>query len=923
MADVQKIIDIVFRGVDQTSSVTQSLSSGIDDFAGNLGKVTGPLADVADKALMVEGAVLAASAAFVGYAYAATGKFESAQLNLQKIMTDSEGVVADYEDQIFGLSNTYGVMAGNVLEGITNFKLAGFTVQESIQLMEDSIGLMIAGNVDAATSTEILVSILKGFKAPAEEATRVTDILNEVSNRYATNVTELGIGMAKLSPIASIMGFSFEETAGVLTPVIEIFRSGSEAANALKVGLLKLLDDAKPVQDALARLGVAQKDANGHLRSGRDILFDVGEAFKTADENDKLFLASQLVGIRQAGRMIEVFNGMTKATEITTVALNAQGSVAKEVAIRLSSIEIAAQRAIVAFNNITLAVGRELKDNITDMINAFTALERAISNAISDGALAPLLDSIKPIFGELEDLFYSMAENIPDALAGIEFGGLIDALGGLRKEAIESFEALFGEVDLTTTKGLTDVLQRITDGITALTRVVGGIIDSWEPFLGVLGAGIDELLSSDQAVQELVGTLLGWAQVLDKVVSNIGLLTGSLDLLGAGLSIFGAASIAKMVTGFNAITPLIGIATKATTAMGLLGAAGASFGTGWMVGSTLRLAFPAIDDWTQKMWAGVDSIINFTGTQGEQQESLEETQARLRENLKAVEEYKKGIDDASDSKITTEIEVVATGEDAEIVKGMLDGSIDRESGLPSWAAGMAVPWVFEVEVDDDSIEESKEKVETELVRWFDRETQTWKEKEFVITPSVDQEATDRELEKIPTEKMMEIKLQGEIDAELLKIEQEFITIRELAQIQASIDIAEIEAKTERIKAAFESVNVGIESTGKVISDMVGLLAGDVSLSQKYDIQSYLDREYAFREKEFLLQEKLVNSTMALNTAKKKFFAGEGGDAVIQIETSEVYPELDMVMLTMIQRAQIKANALGLGALLGIGDEAGE
>jgi hypothetical protein len=45
--------------------------------------------------------------------------------------------------------------------------------------------------------------------------------------------------------------------------------------------------------------------------------------------------------------------------------------------------------------------------------------------------------------------------------------------------------------------------------------------------------------------------------------------------------------------------------------------------------------------------------------------------------------------------------------------------------------------------------------------------------------------------------------------------------------------------------------------------------------------------------------------------------------VIQIETSEVYPELDMVMLTMIQRAQIKANALGLGALLGIGDEAGE
>jgi TP901 family phage tail tape measure protein len=44
-----------------------------------------------------------------------------------------------------------------------------------------------------------------------------------VSNKYATDVKQLGLGMSKLAPIAKTMGLSFEETAGILTPVIEVF----------------------------------------------------------------------------------------------------------------------------------------------------------------------------------------------------------------------------------------------------------------------------------------------------------------------------------------------------------------------------------------------------------------------------------------------------------------------------------------------------------------------------------------------------------------------------------------------------------------------------------------------------------------------------------------------------------------------------
>ena len=42
------------------------------------------------------------------------------------------------------------------------------------------------------------------------------DILNEVSNNYATDIEQLGVGMAGISPIARTMGFSMEETVGIL-----------------------------------------------------------------------------------------------------------------------------------------------------------------------------------------------------------------------------------------------------------------------------------------------------------------------------------------------------------------------------------------------------------------------------------------------------------------------------------------------------------------------------------------------------------------------------------------------------------------------------------------------------------------------------------------------------------------------------------
>jgi TP901 family phage tail tape measure protein len=293
-------------------------------------------------------------------------KFEDALLDLQKVLSDTDGDAQQFVGTADQLSGVFGVSSATILQSAADFKQAGFDINESFDLTNNALKLVVASELELAEASELVVLTLNGFKAPASEAARLTNILNATSTKYATNVTQLGLGMRDIAGIAKKMGFTFEETAGLLVPVIEVFGSGTEAAQALKSGLLKLISTQKPVVDELTRLGIHQRELNeltgeytGKLRSGKDILLDVSKAFQTMDENQKIATTGILAGILQAGKMSEVFDGMGLSVEVTNNALTDTDSINKEVATRLSATSTQVDRLKVAFNNMAREIGTE------------------------------------------------------------------------------------------------------------------------------------------------------------------------------------------------------------------------------------------------------------------------------------------------------------------------------------------------------------------------------------------------------------------------------------------------------------------------------------------------------------------------------------------------------------------------------------
>ena len=219
MADVKKTIEILFMGTDKLSGTIGDVAGKVADFSGSIQDATKPLLDMSVAILKVDAVVGALAVGGLALAYAKSIEFEGAVIDLQKVIGDEGNAMQGAIDTALELSNAYGTSATDVLQSAANFKQAGFDIEGSLILTKSALDLMIAGDVEASAASELLIATLKGFNAPAEEAARVVDILNAVSNEYATNVNELAIGMAELSPIASTMGFSFEETAGILTPV--------------------------------------------------------------------------------------------------------------------------------------------------------------------------------------------------------------------------------------------------------------------------------------------------------------------------------------------------------------------------------------------------------------------------------------------------------------------------------------------------------------------------------------------------------------------------------------------------------------------------------------------------------------------------------------------------------------------------------
>lgn len=928
MADIQKVVEVIFGAIDNTGAGLSSVSGSLNSISDRASDITGPLSEVAEYAVKAELAVMALATAYGTYAVVKASEFETAQIDLNKVLNEGDPAIGTFTAGVMELSEQYGVSSAAILQGIANFKMAGFTAKEAADLQKSALDLVIAGDVEASRASEILISSLKGFNATAAEAPRYIEALNNVSNNYAANLNQLSEGMSRVAPILKIMGFSFEEGTGLLTPMIEVFRDGGVAADALKTGLVKLVDDSKPVTDALKALGVSQFDLNGQMRSGKDIFYDVANAFTTLDENQKLVFASQLFGIEQAPKLVTVFDNIAKVNAITATAMEVTGSVAKEVGLRLESMAVQGEILKTSFDNLAIAIGAKINMQLGGLAAGSSDVLQAFRKIVDSGGLDAFFEALRPQMEAFSETLKNIAVNLPAAFAEVDFSGLIAALKDLGFE----FGSVFEGLDLNTAAGLTDAIQFVVDSFESLTRVVAGVVEAWAPLASAFINGIEKFNGMDDSAKKTFGSVSGLADIFETFK---GIITGgfdALDTIGKALVVIAGSNV---LSGISALGPaLAGVSASAiplATALAAItiGVGGVAFG--------ITENVKAWDDYKSRQDAVADSSDHLTETQAGIKTRLQEISQSTGITVGSMDELNKAIEagriifDAATGAYRAagtgvkdyggEVETASTGglNFAEAVN-----NVAKSLGLVDGQARETTGAVEDLSRSTQDATDLQRGYRVEIIDGITVYTQYGSALTAADNSTKNLKNSTIDANKAAVEGSKEWKTVQDVMLATQKQTNDFsIKIGELSNkryeidVKANVDlkIAEIEADTQRIQSAFEATTAVIGDLTKGATDLWGEFSGAESWWKSGVLKDAANRMEARLDEELAIKREM--NDVIIEKMRAETYRLESGEPLISINAGELAPELELVFDKILRYTQIKASQQGLSLLVGL------
>ena len=549
MADLTRTVDVVLNGENHLSRKFRVATTSARKFAGVLG-TGGTAAGAAGTVAGGAAAATAALAALGGYAsgklaqglaeaYGEFAQFETSLKDLEKVLGDQPEKMEQAKKAAQDMAVKYGVASEKIVDSMAGWVQAGYSIDEAMTLAEDTIAATYASELNMQDATTTLTKILKGFGVEVDNARSKLDAVNEISNNYAASVSQLSEGLGRAAPVAKSMGFSMEELASVMTPAIEKFQNGRRVGTAYKTMLTKLQSDTTRVTEALDTLGVKQRDANGQFKSGKEIFYEVGEAFQDLDKTQKAHIATQIAGREHAAKLLATFNSWDKAAKVYETAMDSTGSITEEVENRLQAASTQMDRFQTAGKVLAQVIGGQVAESFTEVIGSATDLVGALQEAIESGGASEFFERINEMADDLAKYLGDIADVMPEAFEQVDFG----ALAGAVESVGQAFGDWFSDLDLTKPDDLAEALQRLVDGASRLIDTFSTFVSWGDEIMAVLlnmGKGtsqISDVLSSVNSFWDIfivaAGTAVGAYERFLKALDYV----PGLDLSGAITSV--------------------------------------------------------------------------------------------------------------------------------------------------------------------------------------------------------------------------------------------------------------------------------------------------------------------------------------------------------------------------------------------------
>lgn len=948
MSDLEKTIKIIFSGVDDLSKPIANIETAFGKINSSVISATQPLADFAagiEKTDVVLAAVAVGGLVLAAQAY---GEFESTMLKVKGVLNASS---EDY-DRLTAVTRDLGATtkytAQQAAEGLLVLAQAGLDTDDAIVALPITLNLAQGAMIDVATASEIALKAMNNFGLGVGDLEHVGDVLLATANLSMSSVTELGEGMKMVSPIAHSLGMTIEETSAVLGNLADAGYKGEMGGTALRnilVALIAPTDNATKLfkemgvdthelgidlagsRAALESLGVTIKDeSTGNMRAFPEIMDDIIVGLqRLPDPMDQTSALMTIFGKRGGPQMAALLEQGTGSIQDMMDKIKAMGNITQTMADDVkTSMDYAIKIVVSSLEGVALSIGKGIKDGVVAGSSGLSLALNAVVSEIDKGSFKPLFDLFNELGVDLGEFFKGVAAALPEAMAGLDFSDLVQSLQDLGDALYKAFVDVFGEIDFTKPEDLRDAMQKVIDVFELFINVNKGLVEGLTPFVKGLADMVQKFLEASDGVDQLVGKISGFAQGINSAGKM-------LEWIGPLFSIFTGATVLNVIANIGNITaglaalaasPIIAGSVAIAAAIGSMQLAAEGAGIEFV--SLRQFLGGAWIDEAKAAYAQVEAALEYLGiSAADASDDIGGMSGSMREFRELTEDLDQDLEvqialEAEDAKeqmqyLISDREQLLDFTEFTIGANTVEAHaklLTLQESLDLLASGAEIP--ANVKLDPRTLDDANL-----ALTGFMKDASG---KVIDIRTGVEQAALDKVKTKldteIPKEKLLEIKLQGEIDTELAKIKANAESLQTAMEWTAKLEIATVEADAKRVVAAFENASSVISSISSEISSLMDKDWGKVTDSQQY----YLLRDAAIQA--LKIQKETHEANMKLLDVQTKYeeaklWRMQSNKALITIDSTGLEPALETIMWQILQKVQLKANEDQVQFLLGI------
>lgn len=323
-----------------------------------------------------------------------------------------------------------------MVEAATEFRKNSFNDSDSATLAK--VATMFTNVADesmsAADSASFIIAQMKAFNIEADDAYRIIDSVNAVSNNYAVSSGQLAQNLGNMSAAMATGNNTFEQSLGMLTAMTEITRNAAKGSRALitvQGRLNQVVDESSDTGKALTAWyqehAIAIKDDEGQVRSLYEVLTDVAKIWPKLTKNEQMYYLQQQAGTTQTQNLAALLKNYQTAIDATNTALESNGSAMKENEAYMESISAKEQALAAEFEDFAnrvlskelvggfLDAGKAMLDFANNDVGA--AITRITGFSATIASLVGIAGTVIGKLSEMRTLF--SATNAADGLASI------------------------------------------------------------------------------------------------------------------------------------------------------------------------------------------------------------------------------------------------------------------------------------------------------------------------------------------------------------------------------------------------------------------------------------------------------------------------------------------------------------------------